>query len=96
MSQIHGTWCRYNLGAAENILNIIVARSLTEPDEDELSNLNRKGKYRSLEFNCNHTVSVITLKFFNHDKFSREHKNNVFVGDTMCGNLRHFDLKSQN
>jgi hypothetical protein len=39
---------------------------------------------------------VFCTQFLNGVKLGMEYKNNVFVSNITYGNLKHFDLKSQN
>jgi glucose/arabinose dehydrogenase len=61
-------------------------------DPKGLVDFGGKGKYSSPEFTWNKTVGVTALKFLDSDKYGKEYKNDMFVGDFMRGNIYHFDL----
>jgi hypothetical protein len=42
------------------------------------------------------SLIVLCTQFLDAVKLGMEYKNNMFVGNTTYGNLKHFDLKSQN
>lgn len=59
---------------------------------DKLAEFNGKGKYSEPEFTFYETVGVTALKFFNSDRFGKDYRNDLFVGDIKNGNIYHFDL----
>ncbi len=60
--------------------------------EDDLVDLDGRGKYSDPEFTWQQTVAPTGLEFLNSDRLGAEYQNDLFVGDYNNGNLYHFDL----
>jgi glucose/arabinose dehydrogenase len=51
-----------------------------------------KGKYRAPEFTWYQEVAPTALKFLTSDKLGKQYQNDMFVGDSLYGNIYHFKL----
>ena len=72
--------------------DLIAGIESLSPNSKDLVNFEGKGKYSSPEFVWNETVGPSQIEFLNSDKYTKEYKNDLFVGDTNHGYLYHFDL----
>jgi glucose/arabinose dehydrogenase len=61
-------------------------------NNEELVNINGKGKYSPPEFTWDKSVGVTALQFLDSDKLGEEYENDLFVGDFNNGYLYHFNL----
>jgi len=62
------------------------------PLPTSLVDFDGKGKYSPPKFTWNYTVGPTGLKFLNSDKYGKEYKNDIFVGEVNNGRIYHFDL----
>jgi glucose/arabinose dehydrogenase len=88
-NQIQGIW-RPTYGKVQGADYIGGMKSLN-PDND-LVDFDGKGKYSAPEFIWNKTVAPTAIKFVHSDRYGKEYKNDLFVGDNNNGYLYHFDL----
>jgi glucose/arabinose dehydrogenase len=72
--------------------DLIAGQKLLVPDNKTLVDFNGRGKYSAPEFIWNHTVGPTQLGFLHSDKYPKDYKDDLFVGDTNNGHLYHFDL----
>ena len=72
--------------------DLIAGEESLNPDRKDLVDFNGKGKYSAPEFTWNQTVGPTQIKFLHSDKYPKEYKDDLFVGDTNNGYLYHFDL----
>lgn len=72
------------------------ALGVDEPNNSSLSSklvsFNGAGKYRDPEFVWDQPIGVTSLVFLNSDKYGKDLKNDLFVGDVNNGYIYHFDL----
>ena len=59
---------------------------------DSLVDFDGKGKYSVPEFIWKEPVGPTAIKFLHSDKYGKEYKDDLFVGDVNNGYLYHFDL----
>lgn len=88
-NQIQGIWKpKYGEeGGADYIAGI---KSLN-PDNN-LVNFGGNGRYSPPEFIWKETVGPTAIKFLHSNKYGKDYKDDLFVGDVNNGNLYHFDL----
>jgi aldose sugar dehydrogenase len=65
------------------------------PDDfnaNKLVDFGGEGKYSNPEFTWNNTITPTAIVFLNSDKYGKNYKNDIFVGDNNIGNIYHFDM----
>ena len=72
--------------------DFIAGDELLNPDKHELVDFDGKGKYSVPEFIWKEPVGATAIKFLHSDKYGKEYKDDLFVGDVNNGYLYHFDL----
>jgi len=72
--------------------DFIAGEKLLNPNSHDLVDFDGKGKYSAPEFIWNKTVGPTAITFLQSDKYGKEYKNDLFVGDNNNGCLYHFDL----
>ena len=88
-NQIQAIW-RPTYGEVQGADYIAGMKSLN-PD-NVLVNFGGNGKYSPPEFIWKKTVSPTAIKFFHSDRYGKDYKDDLFVGDYNNGYLYHFDL----
>ncbi len=74
--------------------DFIAGDELLDPINHELVDFYGKGKYSAPEFIWKIPVGPTAIKFFDSEKYGKEYKNDLFVGDASNGYLYHFDLNN--
>jgi glucose/arabinose dehydrogenase len=72
--------------------DLIAGNESLSPRSKDLVDFNGKGKYSRPEFVWNQTVGPTQIKFLESDKYPKEYKDDLFVGDVNNGYIYHFDL----
>ena len=72
--------------------DFVAGDELLNPNNNELVDFDGKGKYSAPEFIWKETVSPTAIKFLHSNKYGKEYKDDLFVGDGNNGYLYHFDL----
>jgi len=84
--KVQGIWIRGPNGTAGDV---------SVHPEQQLIDLNGKGKYSDPEFTWKRTVGPTGITFLNSDRLGQKYKNDMFVGDFHNGYLYHFDLNKK-
>ena len=66
-------------------------RSSIVPKDSELEDFDGKGHYSDPEFTWNQSIGVTSIKFLDTDKYGKQYKNDMLVGD-VYGRIYHFDM----
>jgi len=61
------------------------------PQHNKLEDFDGKGNYSDPEFTWNASIGVTSIKFLDTDRYGKEYKNDILVGDAY-GRIYHFDL----
>jgi glucose/arabinose dehydrogenase len=88
-SQLQGMWKPRD---DEVLGNDFVPGEEFKPDNSDLVSFDGRGKYSAPEFIWKQTVGPTAIKFLHSDKYGKEYKDDLFVGDFNNGYLYHFDL----
>jgi glucose/arabinose dehydrogenase len=87
--KVQGIWSPRWAARGEDL---VAGKELLNPNSRDLVDFGGKGKYSAPEFTWNKTVGPTAIKFLQSDKYGKEYKNDLFVGDNNNGYLYHFDL----
>jgi glucose/arabinose dehydrogenase len=88
--KVQGIWSpRWDPARGEDL---VAGKQLLNPNSHDLVDFGGKGKYSAPEFIWNKTVGPTAIKFLQSDKYGKEYKNDLFVGDNNNGYLYNFDL----
>ena len=88
-NQIQGIW-KPTYGGERGADYIAGMKSLN-PD-NELVNFGGNGRYSPPEFIWKEAVAPTAIKFLHSNRYGKDYKDDLFVGDVNNGNLYHFDL----
>jgi aldose sugar dehydrogenase len=88
--QIQGIWEPTYSGAPAGADYIAGTKSLNPTNQ--LVNFGGSGRYSPPEFIWKETVAPTAIKFLHSNKYGKDYKDDLFVGDVNNGNLYHFDL----
>ncbi|HKQ22663.1 MAG TPA: PQQ-dependent sugar dehydrogenase [Nitrososphaeraceae archaeon] len=75
--------------------DFIAGDELLYPTNHELVDFDGKGNYSAPEFIWKKPVGATAIKFLHSDKYGKEYKDDLFVGDVNNGYLYHFDLNKE-
>jgi len=88
-NQIQGIW-RPMYGGERGADYIAGTKSLNP--SDQLVSFGGNGRYSPPEFIWKETVGPTAIKFLHSNKYGKDYKDDLFVGDVNNGHLYHFDL----
>jgi aldose sugar dehydrogenase len=92
-NQLQGIWRPTYEGAPAGA-DFIAGMKLLNPDKN-LVDFGGNGEYSVPEFIWKQTVAPTAIKFLHSDRYGKDYKDDLFVGDVNNGYLYHFDLNKE-